>query len=223
MGGKCTLPVCLVHELTLVPSIISHVQGVTAFSLAQARLRSCLLRWEGCSACTRCRAAGTRLWPSKPAQSIFTAVRCPCRYECSAARQNCVRKGLYIGGHSAPYRPAGCAQRQFKPATSAAVVPGLQYVPQEFRDWEVRLVDWQTQCSMLATDEGVTYSLKRLMPTVGCEADAQVHVTKMPLCNSCPALYVVLCRLAAAVCHPSHRHRLRRLDLAFLQTASVSV
>eukprot|EP00891_Asterochloris_glomerata_P004081 jgi/Astpho2/4081/Aster-x0190 len=48
-----------------------------------------------------------------------------------------------------------------------------QYVPQEFRNWEVRLVDWQTQCSMLATDEGLTYSLKRLMPTVGCEADAQ--------------------------------------------------
>ena len=102
-------------------------------------------------------------------------------------------------------------------------MPVLQYVPQEFRDWEVRLVDWQTQCSMLATDKGVTYSLKRLMPTVGCEADAQVHVIEMLLCSSCPALGVVLCRLAAAVCHPFHRHRLRCLDFAFLQTASFSV
>ena len=64
-------------------------------------------------------------------------------------------------------------------------------MPQEFRDWEVRLVDWQTQCSMLATAEGVTYSLKRLMPTVGCEADAQVPVIEMPLCSSCPALCVM--------------------------------
>ena len=30
MGGKYTLPICLVHEATLVPSITLHVQGVTA-------------------------------------------------------------------------------------------------------------------------------------------------------------------------------------------------
>ena len=102
-------------------------------------------------------------------------------------------------------------------------MPVLQYVPQEFRDWEVRLVDWQTQCSMLATDEGVTYRLKRLMPTVGCEADAQVPAIEMLLRGSCPALCAVVCGLAAAVCHACSRHMLHRLDLAFLQTASVSV
>ena len=122
---------------------------------------------------------------------------------------NCAQHRLCAGGDFAPYRPAACAQQQPRPATPASVVPVLQYVPQEFRDWEVRLVDWQTQCSMLATDEGVTYSLKRLMPTVGCEADAQVPVIGMPLRSSCPALCVVLCGLAAAICHPSRRHRLR--------------
>jgi hypothetical protein len=46
------------------------------------------------------------------------------------------------------------------------------YVPQAYRDWGVELYDWQSQCSMLASDTGLAYSLRRLMPTVGCEADA---------------------------------------------------
>lgn len=46
------------------------------------------------------------------------------------------------------------------------------YVPEAFREWGVELYDWQTQCSMLVQDEGMKYNIRRLMPTVGCEADA---------------------------------------------------
>lgn len=48
-----------------------------------------------------------------------------------------------------------------------------QYVPKEFNDWDVTLYDWQSQCSMQPTATGIKCLLKRLMPTVGCEADAQ--------------------------------------------------
>jgi len=48
-----------------------------------------------------------------------------------------------------------------------------QYVPKEFRDWDVTLYDWQSQCSMQPQATGIKCLLKRLMPTVGCEADAQ--------------------------------------------------
>lgn len=48
-----------------------------------------------------------------------------------------------------------------------------QYVPQEFTDWNVTLYDWQSQCSMQPQATGIKCLLKRLMPTVGCEADAQ--------------------------------------------------
>lgn len=47
------------------------------------------------------------------------------------------------------------------------------YVPEAYRDWGVKLYDWQTQCSMKTTETGgLQYKLRRLMPTVGCEADA---------------------------------------------------
>ncbi|KAK9823574.1 hypothetical protein WJX72_003936 [[Myrmecia] bisecta] len=46
------------------------------------------------------------------------------------------------------------------------------YVPQAFREWGVELYDWQSQCSMLASDSGLQYTLRRMMPSVGCEADA---------------------------------------------------
>ncbi|KAL3139536.1 hypothetical protein ABBQ38_003859 [Trebouxia sp. C0009 RCD-2024] len=48
-----------------------------------------------------------------------------------------------------------------------------QYVPKEFTDWNVTLYDWQSQCSMQPQATGMKCLLKRLMPTVGCEADAQ--------------------------------------------------
>ena len=48
-----------------------------------------------------------------------------------------------------------------------------QYVPKEFSDWDVTLYDWQSQCSMQPQAKGIKCLLKRIMPTVGCEADAQ--------------------------------------------------
>lgn len=47
-------------------------------------------------------------------------------------------------------------------------------VPEAFREWEVQLFDWQTQCPTLAQPESpnLSYKLIRLLPTVGCEADA---------------------------------------------------
>ena len=36
----------------------------------------------------------------------------------------------------------------------------------------MELFDWQSQCSMLSNESGMRYALRRLMPTVGCEADA---------------------------------------------------
>ncbi|XP_059654133.1 uncharacterized protein LOC132300876 [Cornus florida] len=47
-------------------------------------------------------------------------------------------------------------------------------VPGAFREWEVKVFDWQTQCPTLAKleDFDATYKLIKLLPTVGCEADA---------------------------------------------------
>lgn len=43
------------------------------------------------------------------------------------------------------------------------------FVPAAYREWEVKLFDWQTQCSAEATKEGLHYTMKRLMPTVGVQ------------------------------------------------------
>ncbi|XP_054792697.1 uncharacterized protein LOC129298324 isoform X1 [Prosopis cineraria] len=47
-------------------------------------------------------------------------------------------------------------------------------VPEAFREWEVKLFDWQTQCPTLAESEEniLMYKNILLVPTVGCEADA---------------------------------------------------
>jgi hypothetical protein len=49
-------------------------------------------------------------------------------------------------------------------------------VPEAYREWEVKVFDWQTQCPTLAEPEGqdrlLTYKSIKLLPTVGCEADA---------------------------------------------------
>eukprot|EP00252_Welwitschia_mirabilis_P006358 TRINITY_DN1720_c0_g2_i4.p1 TRINITY_DN1720_c0_g2~~TRINITY_DN1720_c0_g2_i4.p1 ORF type:complete len:374 (-),score=57.29 TRINITY_DN1720_c0_g2_i4:181-1302(-) len=47
-------------------------------------------------------------------------------------------------------------------------------VPEAFREWDVRVYDWQTQCSSLADNNTLSlrYKSVRLHPTVGCEADA---------------------------------------------------
>ncbi|KAJ7967058.1 Glycerol kinase [Quillaja saponaria] len=49
-------------------------------------------------------------------------------------------------------------------------------VPEAYREWEVKLFDWQTQCPTLAEPEEeqhvLVYKSIKLLPTVGCEADA---------------------------------------------------
>ncbi|GMH16319.1 hypothetical protein Nepgr_018160 [Nepenthes gracilis] len=47
-------------------------------------------------------------------------------------------------------------------------------VPEAYREWDVKVHDWQTQCPTLAEPEDflLSYKLIRLLPTVGCEADA---------------------------------------------------
>lgn len=46
-----------------------------------------------------------------------------------------------------------------------------RFVPSAYREWEVHLFDWQSLCSMqVLGEEGLQYSLKRMMPTVGVSA-----------------------------------------------------
>ncbi|PSS31557.1 E3 ubiquitin-protein ligase XBOS31 [Actinidia chinensis var. chinensis] len=47
-------------------------------------------------------------------------------------------------------------------------------VPEAYREWEVKVYDWQTQCPTLAQTDNLVlfYKLIKLLPTVGCEADA---------------------------------------------------
>lgn len=47
-------------------------------------------------------------------------------------------------------------------------------VPEAYREWEVKVFDWQTQCPTLANAEEriLDYKTIKLLPTVGCEADA---------------------------------------------------
>lgn len=47
-------------------------------------------------------------------------------------------------------------------------------VPEAYREWEVKVYDWQTQCPTLAepVENTITYKTIKLLPTVGCEADA---------------------------------------------------
>ncbi|WIA14417.1 hypothetical protein OEZ85_002943 [Tetradesmus obliquus] len=64
----------------------------------------------------------------------------------------------------------------FTPAGEPEQLPE-HYVPGAFRDWGVELWDWQSQCSSTtaAAADGrlkLRSMVRRLMPTVGCEADA---------------------------------------------------
>ncbi|CAN6884424.1 unnamed protein product [Brassica oleracea] len=48
-------------------------------------------------------------------------------------------------------------------------------VPEAYREWEVKVFDWQTQCPTLAQPHPqytFLYKSIKLLPTVGCEADA---------------------------------------------------
>ncbi|CAM8977360.1 unnamed protein product [Rhodiola kirilowii] len=54
-------------------------------------------------------------------------------------------------------------------------------VPEAYKEWEVKVFDWQTQCPTLAQkaeeDASLFYKLIKLLPTVGCEADAATRYT----------------------------------------------
>ncbi|KAL6648871.1 hypothetical protein ACP70R_013095 [Stipagrostis hirtigluma subsp. patula] len=64
-------------------------------------------------------------------------------------------------------------------------------VPEAFRDWGVQVFDWQTQCPTLADPAApcaLHYRLVRLLPTVGCEADAAtVHTSHQRHASSAAA------------------------------------
>ncbi|KMT01580.1 hypothetical protein BVRB_9g215760 [Beta vulgaris subsp. vulgaris] len=47
-------------------------------------------------------------------------------------------------------------------------------VPEAYREWEVNVFDWQTQCPTIADPQNTLLSYRsiKLLPTVGCEADA---------------------------------------------------
>lgn len=67
------------------------------------------------------------------------------------------------------------------------------YVPQAYRDWDVQLYDWQSQCSMNSTEEGgLSCVTRRMMPTVGCEADAIAFTEEVPedlICGNSNAFF----------------------------------
>ncbi|XP_062209733.1 uncharacterized protein LOC133911491 [Phragmites australis] len=64
-------------------------------------------------------------------------------------------------------------------------------VPEAYREWGVQVFDWQTQCPTLgdpAARCALHYRLVRLLPTVGCEADAAtVHTSHQRHASSASA------------------------------------
>lgn len=61
----------------------------------------------------------------------------------------------------------------FDAATGAPLPLPEHYVPDAFREWGVELFDWQSQCSSTVHEgRALAATVRRLMPTVGCEADA---------------------------------------------------
>lgn len=81
-----------------------------------------------------------------PSLLVSSRSRVPARLPCTAA---------------APCRPPSPVPR-----------PCPSCKPQAFRQWGVELHDWQSQCSVKADGAGVDATTRRMMPTVGCEADA---------------------------------------------------
>ncbi|TQD95178.1 hypothetical protein C1H46_019201 [Malus baccata] len=66
-------------------------------------------------------------------------------------------------GHGADFTREGCPIR----------LPE-NVVPAAYREWEVKVFDWQTQCPTLANPDEHTLLYKNieLLPAVGCESDA---------------------------------------------------
>ena len=133
--------------------------------------------------CRQCTCENARAWPLPSYSSPFAGrfeVR-PSSHQASAT--------LSTDSHAAEAQPstADSAWNSFcervagewEGATATFSAEGKpcqlpsEYVPQEFNDWNVTLYDWQSQCSMQPQATGIKCLLKRIMPTVGCEADAQ--------------------------------------------------
>ncbi|XP_051144327.1 uncharacterized protein LOC127260589 [Andrographis paniculata] len=61
-------------------------------------------------------------------------------------------------------------------------------VPEAYREWEVKVFDWQTQCPTLAQTESGSHLISfiyksiKLLPTVGCEADAATRFAVQERC-----------------------------------------
>lgn len=66
----------------------------------------------------------------------------------------------------------GTLLRHPLPCSGQALELPEHFVPSAYREWDVHLYDWQTQCSAQALQggEGLRVSLKRLMPSVGVRA-----------------------------------------------------
>ncbi|RXH67657.1 hypothetical protein DVH24_027804 [Malus domestica] len=66
-------------------------------------------------------------------------------------------------GHGADFTREGCPIKLLE-----------NVVPVAYREWEVKVFDWQTQCPTLANpDEHILlYKNIELLPAVGCEANA---------------------------------------------------
>jgi len=63
------------------------------------------------------------------------------------------------------------ATSSFRPDGTVQPLPDY-YVPDAYKEWGVPVVDWTHMTSALANEAGLSTTVKRFMPTVGCEADA---------------------------------------------------
>lgn len=70
-------------------------------------------------------------------------------------------------------------------------------MPEAYREWEVKVYDWQTQCPTLAEPEDhvLKYKSVQLLPTVGCEADAATiyNVDERKMCGENNGVNYFLC------------------------------
>lgn len=73
-----------------------------------------------------------------------------------------------------PEASDGCACARVDTAATCRHASPLLCLPclQAYREWGIELTDWQSQCSVRADESGLAVVHRRMMPTVGCEADA---------------------------------------------------
>jgi len=59
----------------------------------------------------------------------------------------------------------------YDPKGNALELPH-HFVPEAYREWDMVPTSWQTQCSMRMMEDHVQWVNRKLIPTVGCEADS---------------------------------------------------